>query len=58
MICEDKKTNDNTCSYRFRDFAGNNLLPMILFASVFHSCMIEFSIPDYNEKIMKNIFKH
>ena len=31
---------------------------MILSASAFNSCMIEFSIPDYNEKIIKNIFKH
>ena len=46
MICEDKKTNYNICSYRFRDFAGNNLLPMILSASASNSCMIEFSIPD------------
>ena len=38
-----------TCSYRCRDFAGNNLLPMILSASAFNSCMIEFSIPDFNE---------
>ena len=42
----------------FRDFAGNNLLPMILSASAFNSCMIEFSISDYNETIIKNIFKH
>ena len=44
-----------TCSYRCRDFAGNNLLPMILSASAFNSCMIEFSIPDLNETIIKNI---
>ena len=44
-----------TCSYRFRDFAGNNVLPMILSASAFNSCMIEFSIPDFNETIIKNI---
>ena len=42
-----------TCLYRFRDVAGNNLLPMILSASAFNSPMIEFSIPDYNEKIIK-----
>ena len=42
----------------FRDFAGNNLLPMILSASAFNSCMIELSISDYNETIIKNIFKH
>ena len=28
---------------------------MILSASEFNSCMIEFSIPDFNETIMKNI---
>ena len=44
-----------TCSYRCRDFAGKNLLPMILSASAFSSCMIEFSIPDFNETIIKNI---
>ena len=44
-----------TCSYRCRDFAGNNVLPMILSASAFNSCMIEFSIPDFNETIIKNI---
>ena len=38
--------------------AGNNLLPMILSASAFNSCMIEFSILDYNETIIKKIFKH
>ena len=43
-----------TCSYRCRDFAGNNLLPMILSTSAFNSCMIEFSIPDCNETIIKN----
>ena len=42
----------------FRDFAGNNLLPMILSASAFNSCMVEFSILDYCETITKNIFKH
>ena len=44
-----------TCSYRCRDFAGNNLLPMILPASAFNSCMIKFSIPDFNETIIQNI---
>ena len=44
-----------TCSYRCRDFAGNNVLPIILSASAFNSCMIEFSIPDFNETIIKNI---
>ena len=44
-----------TCSYRFRNFTGNNLLPMILSTSAFNSCMIEFSIPDFNETIIKNI---
>ena len=44
-----------TCSYRCRDFAGNNVLPMILSASAFNSCMIEFSIPDFNETIISNI---
>ena len=44
-----------TSSYRCRDFAGNNLLPVILSTSVFNSCMIEFSIPDFNEIIIKNI---
>ena len=43
------------CSYRCRDFAGKNLLPMILSASAFNSCMIEFSDPDFNERIIKNI---
>ena len=43
-----------TCSYRYRDFAGNNVLPMILSASAFNSCMIKFSIPDLNETIIKN----
>ena len=28
---------------------------MMLSASAFNSCMIEFSIPDFNEKMMKNI---
>ena len=44
-----------TCSYRCRDFAGNNVLPIILSASAFNSCMIEFSIPDFNETTIKNI---
>ena len=44
-----------TCSYRCRDFAGNNVLPMILSTSAFNSCMFEFSILDFNEKIIKNI---
>ena len=44
-----------TCLYRSRDFAGNNVLSMILSASAFNSCMIEFSISDFNETIMKNI---
>ena len=44
-----------TCSYRCRDFAGNNVLPMILSISALNSCMIEFSIPDFNETIIKNI---
>ena len=47
--------NLHTCSYRCQDFAGNNLLPMILPASALNSCMIEFSIPDFNETIIKNI---
>ena len=44
-----------TCSYRCRDFAGNNLLPMILSASAFNSCVIKFSILNFNESIIKNI---
>ena len=44
-----------TCSYRCRDFAGNNMLSMILSASASNSYMIEFSIPDFNETIIKNI---
>ena len=44
-----------TCSYRCQDFAGNNVLPMILSASAFHSCMIESSILYFNETIIKNI---
>ena len=44
-----------TCSYRCRDFAGNNMLPIILSAFAFNSCMIEFSIPDFNETIIKNL---
>ena len=47
-----------TCSYRFWDFAGSNLLPMILSTSTLNSCMIQLSIPVYNETIIKNIFKH
>ena len=31
---------------------------IVLSASAFDSCMIEFSIPDYNETIIENIFKH
>ena len=31
---------------------------IVLSTSAFNSCMIEFSIPDYNETIIKNIFKH
>ena len=31
---------------------------IVLCAYAFNSCMIEFSIPDYNDTIMKNIFKH
>ena len=45
MICEDKETNDN--------WKKNNKI--ILSASAFDSCMIEFSIPDFNETIIKNI---
>ena len=44
-----------TYSYRCRDFAGNNVLSMILSASAFNSYMIEFSILDFNETIIKNI---
>ena len=44
-----------TCSYRCRDFAGNNVLPMILPVSSFNSCMVEFSIPDFDVTIIKNI---
>ena len=44
-----------TCTYRCRDFAGNNLMPMILSASALNSCMIEFFIPDFNETIIKNV---
>ena len=44
-----------TCSYRCRDFAGSNVSPTILSTSAFNSCMIEFSIPDFNETIIKNI---
>ena len=29
---------------------------MILSASAFNSCMIEFPIPDFNETIIQNIF--
>ena len=46
MICEDKETNDNWKK-------KNN--KTILCASVFNSCMVEFSIPDFNETIIKNI---
>ena len=45
MICEDKETNDN--------WKKNN--NMNLSASAFNSCMIEFSIPDFNATIIKNI---
>ena len=45
MICKDNETNDN--------WKKNN--KMILSASAFNSCMIEFSIPDFNEIIIKNI---
>ena len=31
---------------------------IINYSSAFSSCMIEFSIPDYNKKIIKNIFKY
>ena len=44
-----------TCSDRCWDFAGNNVLSMILSASAFNSCMLEFSIPDFNETIIENI---
>ena len=44
-----------TCSYRCRDFARNNVLSMIMSASAFNSCMIEFSIPDFNEKQLSKI---
>ena len=43
------RAHAHTCSYRCRDFAGNNLLAMIVSASAFNSCMFEFSIPDFNE---------
>ena len=46
MICEDKGTNDKT------DKKNNK---MIVSASAFNSCMIEFSILDFNETIIKNI---
>ena len=46
MICEDKETNDNWKK-------KNNKI--ILSASAFNSCMIEFSIPDFNKTIIKNI---
>ena len=49
MICEDKKTNDN-----WKKITTLN----INYSSEFNSCMIEFSIPDYNKKIIKNIFKY
>ena len=39
----------HTCSYRCREFTGNNLFAVILSASAFNSCMFEFSIPDFNE---------
>ena len=45
MICEDKETNDN--------WKKNN--KMILSASALDSCIIEFSISDFNETIIKNI---
>ena len=44
-----------TYSYRCRDFAGSSVLSIILSASAFNSCMIELSIPDFNETIIKNI---
>ena len=34
---------------------ANKNIKMILSASAFNSCMIEFSIPDFNETIIKNI---
>ena len=46
MICEDKGTNDH--------WKKKNII-MILFASAFNSCMIEVSIPDFNEIIISNI---
>ena len=45
MIYEDKETNDN--------WKKNN--KMNLSASAFNSYMIEFSIPDFNETIIRNI---
>ena len=45
MICEDNETNDN--------WKKNN--KMILSTFAFNSCIIEFSIPDFNETIIKNI---
>ena len=42
-------THTHTPSYRCRDFAGNNLLAMILSASAINSCMSKLSIPDFNE---------
>ena len=46
MICEDRETNDNWKK-------KNN--KMILSSSAFNSCVIEFSIPDFNETFIKNI---
>ena len=44
-----------TCSYRFRNFAGNNMLAMILSASASNFCMTEFFITEFNETTIKNI---
>ena len=43
MISENKETNENWKKNKIRS------------ASAFNSCMIEFSIPDFNETIIKNI---
>ena len=45
MICEDTETNVS--------WKKNN--KMILSASAFNSCMIEFFMPDFDETIIKNI---
>ena len=43
MICENKETNEN---WKKKLHIKHQL---------FNTCMIEFSIPDFNESIIKNI---